>query len=97
MNYDKEIEEGQVVRMWMCEELPLLGRGAGDGDYTVSAKKTKYCTRPILVILPPKPLEATGVHSDSENCTCVPSPRCAAISQTKLNCRPVTLVEKEPK
>ena len=88
-----------IVTRYVSERTVEVFRLSTDSRHDFAREPSGDCQTPITIIIPdpPKPLEATGVHSDSENCTCVPSPRCAAISQTKLNCRPVTLVEKEPK
>ena len=101
MNYDDEIKNGRRVRVWMGKsQTPEKGF---NGTCIYSEPNPGSCiTQEALLILPPKPLEVTGYVCDYEPDLVSVDPLCfsqedCTQNKREINCRPVTLVEKEAK
>jgi len=91
-DFTKEIEAGRKMRGWASENTD-----SGEGTVRMDSPGGVW-NIPVVIILPPKPLEVTGYRSDNKDCTCVAArSACGPTNRNIFSCRPVTLVEKEEK
>ena len=100
MNYDKEIEEGRVVRLYL--DKPAADHMAEYNSLPQHGVQLFHCAArevnvPVLLVLPTKPLEIGGYWCDKKAQGARQCLFANCADQTDVNCRPVTLVEKEPK
>lgn len=96
-DYSEEIERGRVVRGYMVDAafrstVPSIRLNGPVGEYN----------QPVLLILPPQPLEIQGYVCDiisggnEEMVLCKDDTTCNREGDElkEVNCRPVTLIEK---
>ena len=62
--HQAEIDKGRVVRGYVCEDDSH--RSGWNGGFEVMREKNGMFTEPILLILPPKPLEIEGWVCDAK-------------------------------
>ena len=89
------VGDGTIVQGYMTPGGVELAKDS-DNWQTIWSRNpdTSKTIVPVLLILPPKPLEMKGMASDrpGEECFCHSDEGCAAVESR--GCRPVTLVEK---
>ena len=102
MNYDKEIERGRKVRLY-------LDKGAADHmaefnslpqhNWRLTHVQNHHSDKPVLLILPPESLEIEGYVCDYEPDFGSADPFCFSQegcnhNEEEANCRSITLIEK---
>lgn len=95
-DHTKEIAAGQVVRGYVLENENLAETILTEETWTLASKPHGIFTQPVLLILPPKPLEVTGFMCDRlppERLVCFGFNYCLYPEQED-SCKGVTLVEK---
>ena len=99
-DFTEEIKAGRSLRVWIAEDCLLKDKNLDKRTIRLEQPLEVFDSHnptyvPVILILPPQPLEITGWVCDwADSSFCPANPSCSLDHQHRHNCRPVTLVEK---